>query len=59
MGKREIIIAWRLCCYYTDGKNTCDPQVTRAAAAEFSGRYCVLYLKEQKADKSGCSRRLM
>ena len=46
MGKREIIIAWRLCCYYTDGKNTCDPQVTRAAAAEFSGRYCVLYLKD-------------
>jgi hypothetical protein len=43
-----------LCCYYSDGKNRCDAQVTRASRAGSSKRYCVLYLKQQKSDASDC-----
>jgi len=43
-----------LCCYYSDGKNNCDPQVTRAAGAGSSSRYCVLYLRQQESNSKDC-----
>ncbi len=47
-----------LCCYYSDGKNTCDLKVTRAQPPRSpDNRYCVVYSNQKKsADEPCCCR---
>jgi hypothetical protein len=42
------------CCYYSDGKNNCDPKVRRAQQQGSGVRYCVLYSGQKRSAEERC-----